>query len=189
MTRLRSLFQRNGSAAEMLVRFLTAGVFGYFGLQEILGRYPLLTPSWRGVALLGAAGYFVYAAWVQRPRKARGVVEVALERYQELSRLDPKVAEPAIEELFVNLERQLREELTRLRNAALTDPKAAITLRDKLKDELTQSAAAVNQYKRHLGDDPRLPRLLEEVEKRQAATRLELADLETRVARLSSNVV
>jgi len=166
-----------------------AGVFGYFGLQEILGRYPLLTPSWRGVALLGAAGYFVYAAWVQRPRKARGVVEVALERYQELSRLDPKVAEPAIEELFVNLEKQLREEITRLRAAAVTDPKAAISLRDKLKKQLTESTAAVNQYKRHLGDDPRLPRLLEELEKRHAATRLELADLETRVRRLSNKVV
>jgi len=47
----------------------------------------------------------------------------------------------------------------------------------------------VNEYKEHLGDDPRLPRLLEEVEKRQAATRLELADLETRVRRLSNKVV
>ncbi len=84
---------------------------------------------------------------------------------------------------------ELREELTRLRNAALTDPKAAISLRDKLKKELIQSTASVNQYKRHLGDDPRLPKLLEELEKRHAATRLELADLETRVRRLSNKGV
>ena len=64
-----------------------------------------------------------------------------------------------------------------------------MNLRDKLRKQLTQSTAAVNEYKEHLGDDPRLPRLLEEVEKRQAATRLELADLETRVRRLSNKVV
>lgn len=179
---------RGNAPVEMLVRLLTAGLFGYFGLQQILGGYPFHSPSWRGLALLGAAGYYLYVAWVYWPREARGVVEVALERYQELERLDPKVAEPAIEELFVNLEKQLQEELTRLRNAATTDPKAAMNLRDKLRKQLTQSTAAVNEYKKHLGDDPRLPRLLEEVEKRQAATRLELADLETRVRRLSNMV-
>ncbi|SRR6266550_1723879 len=180
---------RGNARGRMLVSLLMAGGSGYFGLQQILGGYPFHPPSWRGLALLGAAGYYLYAAWVYRPRKARGVVEVALERYQELTRLDPNVAEPVMEELFVNLEKQLREELTRLRNAALTDPKAAIDLRDKLKKELMESTAAVNQYKRHLGDDPRLPRLLEELEKRHATTRLELADLETRVRRRSRKVV
>ena len=180
---------RRNARGEMLFRLLTAGGFAYFGLHQILERYPFHSISWRGVALLGAAGYFLYAAWAQWPRKARGVVEVAIERYEELSRLDPKVAEPAIEELFVTLERQLREELTHLRNAAITDPKAAIDLRDRLKKELTQSTAAVKQYKQHLGDDPRLPKLLEDLEKRHAATRLELADLETRVRRLSNKAV
>lgn len=175
---------RGNARGEMLASLFMAGGCGYFGLQQILEG-----SSWRGLAMLGGAGYFLYAAWVYRPPKVRGLVEVALERYQELTRLDPNVAEPAIEELFVNLEKQLREELTRLRNAALTDPKAAIDLRDKLKKELTQSTAAVSQYKRHLGDDPRLPRLLEDLEKRHAATRLELADLETRVRRLSNKVV
>jgi len=94
-----------------------------------------------------------------------------------------------MEELFANLERQLREELTPLRNAAITDPEAAVILRDKLKRQLTQSTVAINHYKRHLSDDPRLPRLLEEVEKRHTATRLELEDLETRVRRLSNKVV
>src|SRR5207253_4700669 len=97
----------------MFVRLLTACLLGYFRSQQILGGYPFHSPNWTGVALLGAAGYYLYVAWVYWPRKAKGVVEVALERYQELKRLDPKVAEPAIEELFVNLEKQLQEELTR----------------------------------------------------------------------------
>ena len=180
---------RGSDLGEMLLTLLMAGLFAYFGLQRIIGGYPLHSPRWTGVALLGAAGYLLYAAWVDRPRKAKGVVEVAIERYEELKRLDPKVAEPAMEELFANLERQLREELTPLRNAAITDPEAAVILRDKLKRQLTQSTVAINHYKRHLSDDPRLPRLLEEVEKRHTATRLELEDLETRVRRLSNKVV
>jgi hypothetical protein len=113
-------------------------------------------------------------------------VNAALGRYDDLQRLDPKARESATQELFATLERQLQEEISNLRVAARTDPKAAKALRDRLQKEMTSSAAMVSEYKTHFLDEPGLSKYIEQVDRRNAATRLELAELETRIRLLSN---
>src|SRR5262245_48369132 len=148
---------------ESLARVLAAGVFGYFGYEMLVGHYPFGSgrpPSWMGPLFLGVAAYQVSRAWKVWQRKDGGLVEHA----------HPAEVEPATG--------QMDDELTRLRIAATSDPKAALALRTKLRKQLVESTAAAHEYKRRVGNDPTLPGHLEDVEKRHEALRLELAELE-----------
>jgi len=188
---------RENQRTPILVRLLGAVVYGYAGYQ-MLGRVnPFLSgPRLGGIGLLILAGYCLYRAWKvwsdkgtgTQPlwrRKPKGAVEEALERYDDLQRLDPGARESATQELFATLEKQLQEEISSLRVAARTDPEAARALRDRLQKQIASSTAMVREYKQHLRDEPGLSKFVDEVDQKNAATRLELADLETKIKLLS----
>jgi len=163
---------------ESLARVVAAGVLGYFGTQMLLGHNPFRSgppAPLLGPLFVGVGAFQLYRAWKLWPRRVEGAFDVPVERHEDLRRLDPKIAELA-----------QKEDLTGLRIAAATDPKAALQLRVKLRKQLTQSTAAVNEHKKHHGNDPTLPTSLEELEKRHEAIRLELANLEKQIQLLSN---
>ena len=168
-------------ASERLLNGLRVLMVGGVGLLILLGDYPA-SSRWLAVFLaLAYAGYSAYRIWHPH-RLSTGDVE--LDKIDDLAQRDPEAAEAAYEKLFASREKQEEEELTRLRAAAKNDVQAAKQLRDRLRKQLTPPSV-IRQYKKQLANEPGISVFLETVEERDAATRLEIADLETRIKLLS----
>ena len=166
---------------EAIVHVLQAVAFGALGLLWLFGFNSFRYSRWWSLIVVAGAGYHVYRIW--HPRRLK-TGDAALDRIDELAQRDPQAAEAAYEELFASRERQEEEELTRLRAAAKSDLKVAKELRDRLRKQLTPPSV-IRQYRKQLGNELGLSLLLETVEERDAATRLEIAELETRIKLLS----
>lgn len=148
---------------ESLARVLCAGVLGYFGYQMLLGHNPfgsgppspLMAPLFLGIAL-----YQLFQAWKGRKGIAAGEIGEAFEQHGGSTPVAAPAPVPG--QRSATRQQEMQEEMTRLRIAAASDPKAAMMLRARLRKQLAESTA-VHDDERH------------------EAIRRELADLEKEI--------
>lgn len=182
---LKAMTRSPTALTKLYVRFSALLITG--GAVVLLAGRSVGIPWYVGLIMLGGALLNIVMAW--REQRKGGphdrnweTMDLAL----NLRSSDPVSADRLLDDLYAAEGERGQAELERLRQASVFDRRAALQLRERLEAQIDAIASRRRVVEHRMSSDPRLPLVLQNMERAQADTRELLKEVESCLLRLSS---
>jgi hypothetical protein len=145
-----------------------------------LFRHETLTGA--AILLLGLAGLVVSWRFRDTP-PVDPILDAAIQEAMKLEKIDPAGADQILDRAFSDATDREERELALLRDKAAFDRRAAVALRNRLRERLKRDEGARRLAEKRLAASPNRAAVLQDLDHRAADTRQRLAEAEQYVER------